>query len=368
VTEPSTPAFVPGLALSRQFYEQAVHPILRSQFPRLKHAAALIGPGSEVLGYDTPISSDHHWGPRVMLFLDESDLGSIGADVTRVLSDQLPHRFMGYPTNFGPPDTIGVRLLVPSSAGPVNHRVELLTVRRFFNDYLGWDPSNVPTLEEWLTFPEHRLRAVTAGAVFSDPAGTLAQVRERLAWYPHDLWLYLMAAEWNRIADEEAFVGRTGDLGDEIGSRLIAGRIVESLMRLCFLLERAYPPYSKWFGTAFTQLACAPTLVPLIAAVLNAVDWREREAALSAAYKDVVMLHNEAGLTEPIDPGTSPYHDRPFQVIHADRIVGILRNVIGDERVRTLPIALGSVNQLVASSTTAEQQAIRMHLRLMYLS
>ena len=57
--------FVAGLDLARQFYEDAVRPLVGE----LPHSAALIGPGSEVLGFDTARSTDHDWGPRLLLFL-----------------------------------------------------------------------------------------------------------------------------------------------------------------------------------------------------------------------------------------------------------------------------------------------------------
>jgi hypothetical protein len=52
-------------------------------------------------------------------------------------------------------------------------------------------------------------------------------------------------------------MARCGDVGDELGSRLVAARLIEELMRLCFLMEKQYWPYAKWFGTAFSKLACA---------------------------------------------------------------------------------------------------------------
>ena len=48
--------FIPGLELARRFYWEAVRPILDADFPGLRHSAALIGAGSEVLGFDTPMS------------------------------------------------------------------------------------------------------------------------------------------------------------------------------------------------------------------------------------------------------------------------------------------------------------------------
>ncbi len=47
------PEFIPGLQLSELYYQEAVEPILEAVFPRLVYSACLIGPGSEVLGYDT---------------------------------------------------------------------------------------------------------------------------------------------------------------------------------------------------------------------------------------------------------------------------------------------------------------------------
>ena len=56
------PEFIPGLELAKLFFHEAVEPVLDSDFPALKYSAALIGPGSEVLGFDTSMSRDHHWG------------------------------------------------------------------------------------------------------------------------------------------------------------------------------------------------------------------------------------------------------------------------------------------------------------------
>ena len=56
------PDFVPGLRLAREFYATSVRPLLQSQFPGLAYAAALLGPGSEVLGFRQPaqIPGDQH--------------------------------------------------------------------------------------------------------------------------------------------------------------------------------------------------------------------------------------------------------------------------------------------------------------------
>ncbi len=57
--------FGPGLRLAGEFYAGAVRPVLDQAFPGLRYAAALLGPGSEMLGFGTGRSTDHDWGPRL---------------------------------------------------------------------------------------------------------------------------------------------------------------------------------------------------------------------------------------------------------------------------------------------------------------
>ena len=63
------PNFIPGLKLSELFYNDVIKEKLEKEYPELEYAAALIGQGSEILGFDDKMSTDHHWGPRLQLFL-----------------------------------------------------------------------------------------------------------------------------------------------------------------------------------------------------------------------------------------------------------------------------------------------------------
>ena len=72
--------FVPGAELGRRFYAEAVRPLLDAEFPGLPYAAAHLGQGSDVLGYDTAMSRDHDWGPTVTLFLPEAEAGRVSID------------------------------------------------------------------------------------------------------------------------------------------------------------------------------------------------------------------------------------------------------------------------------------------------
>jgi len=344
------PDFIPGLKLSELFYSEAAKPILDSFFPQVSHSAALLGWGSEVLGYDDVQSSDHHWGPRFLLFLSPQDHKQHKSAIGETLSQNLPHRFRGYSTSFGDPDEVGVRHLSETESGPVNHMIHIETVEGFFGWYLGCNPYERVAAADWLSFSEHKLLAVTSGKVFHDGLGELEEIRRKFAYYPRDVWLYQLAAQWIKIFEDREFISRCGDVGDELGSMVIASRQVNKLMRLCFLMERKYAPYTKWFGTAFSELECASELGPIFKDVLLSLTWKERESNLARAYRVIARMHNALKITRPIVEDVSNYGGRPYLVFEPPNLIRDILNNFEDEEVKAIKHGLGSVNQFVDST------------------
>ena len=343
---PVTATFLPGLELARLFYAEIVRPLLDQEFPDLPHTAAFIGWGSDVLGFDSARSTDHNWGPRLQLFLSDTGGADRSTAVTSMLADRLPDGFRGYPTVF------------PASGATeasATHWVEVAALRGWLIEALGFDPTEPVTLLDWLATPTQALAEITTGAVFHDglaagAGGGLAAVRATLAWYPDDIWLYIMACQWQRISQEEPFPGRCAEAGDELGSAVVAARLVRDLMRLVLLMQRRYPPYSKWLGTAFARTPAAVELLPVLTAAISAVTWPDRERNLAASYEAAARLHNKIAVTPPVDPAVRPtFYERPYRVLEAGRFVTALRDQICGERVRALPV-IGAVDQFIDST------------------
>ncbi len=179
-----------------------------------------------------------------------------------------------------------------------------------------------------------------------------------MAWYPDDVWLWLLACQWQRIGQEEAFVGRTAEAGDDLGSRLVAGRLARDLIRLCFLIERRYAPYTKWLGSAFSQLEASASVGPALERAVDAREFEPRERALAEACEAIAVRHNRLGLTKPVDPTVRPFYSRPFLVIGATRFVDACLARLDDHVLRSLPL-VGGIDQFSDSTDMATPQAAR---------
>jgi hypothetical protein len=362
--------FTPGLELSRLFFEQAVRPVVESSAPNLQYAAALIGSGSEVLGFDDEMSSDHHWGPRVMLFLNEADHQTTSQLIDSALREKLPPTFLGYSTHFSEPDPNdnNVQRLVEGKPGSINHRVEIFTLRDYLLAYLNFDINLEIEPADWLTFPEQKLRTIAGGEVFRDEIG-MRRTLDRFNYYSHDVWLYLLASGWNRIGQEEHLMGRAGMVGDEIGSALIGARLVRDIMRLCFLMERQYAPYPKWFGTAFKNLKCSRRIAPHLDAALRSAVWQERESHFVPAYEQMAAMHNDLQITERLPAKCADFFGRPFKVINltgdfSERI----RAQIRDPEVKRIAAnkLIGSIDQFSDNTDMLSDAKLRPALRRLY--
>ena len=358
--------FVSGIELSKHYYQEVVKPILDKEFSGLKYSVALIGWGSEVLGYDTEISSDHHWGPRFLIFLTESEYPELKDKISKVLSEKLPYEFMGYSTSFSKAEENGVRISENITSGPVNHMIDFYTIKSLWIMRLKFVPYQHITVLDWLTFSQQRLLALVSGEVYYDGLGELEKIRSKFKYYPNEVWLYILSAQWTKISQEEAFVGRTGDVGDELGSKVVASRIVYELMKLCFLMEQKYYPYIKWFGTAFGKLDIASQLSPTLSKVLSSSSWKEREKHLVESYKIVAEKYNSLKIVESLPVEASLYQGRPYLVIHADQFAEATRKAIKDEQLRNIKVNIGSVDQFTDSSDISEDPLLSKKMKVLF--
>ena len=340
--------FVSGLVLCRDFYRDVLEHRLAAG-----HAAALLGPGSDVLGYDDERSTDHDWGPRCQIFVPPDDV----ADVRDAVARSLPDTYRGWSVAIG------------RDGEEPRPQVVVDTLDHWLSAELGWKvaANHEFTHQDWLVIPQTRLLGITQGAVFADPQGDLERLRRRLAWYPEPVWWWLLACQWRRLAQEEPFVQRTAEAGDDLGSRIVGGRLVRDCIRLAMLMARAYAPYGKWLGTSFCRLDDPDGLGAALSAAMAADTGGDRERALGEAYRLLATRFN--GLAPDLGLGTQlrSFHDRPTQVLGADRFAQAALERVTDARLSHLPL-VGGVDQLIDVTDVLAEPRLASRSRSFYES
>ena len=342
----------PGVALSERFYRKVVAPVLSARYPGLAHAAGRFGSGSDVLGLDDQRSRDHDFGCRLNLLLDPDDAEAV-EPLRSTLESVLPETFEGWPVRFP-----------VSWRATAEHNVDIATVAAFATSRLGVDPTEPLKIEDWLCLTGQSVLEVVAGPVFHDGTRQLAPARQALDWYPDDIWLYVLSAGWARLGQELPFVGRAGEREDEVGSRVIAARLARDLIHLSFLVERRWPPYPKWAGTALRRVPGGQDVVDQLDRALSSPRWSGRQEGLAAAIELVGERQAAAGLPSA-RPAVTPFFDRPFLTPNGAIHQG-LRDAITEPEVRRLPNGVGSVEQWSDTVDVLSHPDRRLGLRLAY--
>ncbi len=242
-----------GLEIAKDFYFSWGKPRLESAFPELNGRIA-VGrvTGSDVIGADDALSTDHNWGPQFTIFLSEADFSAHGEKVSNVMNEAAPNPWNGY------------RL---DGAGDKSVQVE--SIPDWMKTWLGF--SHVPSRnEDWVggidEARESTLYFLRHGAVWVDGSGELSRWREALHFYPEPIWRNRLAEELFRVWQhgEYNFVQRIAKRGNPLAVAMCIGIFVSSVMRTLLLLNRDYAPYWKWLAHEFRKLNEAQHFAPLL--------------------------------------------------------------------------------------------------------
>ncbi len=350
--------FVPARILSRRL-AQEIEPALRELCPRIPLALAMIGPGSDVLGYDTARSMDHDWGPRLTIVVPEHDVESVTAHIESNLASLLPAEIDGCSTRFSRHND---GTLNPDPAGEL-HRIEVTSVPDLLRQHLLIDSLDELTDAVWLSTPMQSLLELTAGEVFVDDTGELTSVRNLLSFYPDHIWRYQLAGLWMRVSQVQPFIGRCFETGDVAGAAAIAMTIQRDLMRIMLLQSRRFAPYSKWLGTAVKQTALSDDF---LAIGLNVTEFEPLEAAVNSVGGALVEQLNELALIPRVDPKPSQFHARPYFVLPAEEIALTLKESVNQWAFAKLENTLGGIDVITDSTDALGSHEFRLAVRSMF--
>jgi hypothetical protein len=287
------------------------------------------------MGYDTEISMDHNWGPRLQIFVDDYFLIK---QIKECLSNELPYRYKSFATNFSNKSYDGTTRMEYSESMPINHLIEVNLFEKYLETNYKINKTNNYSKDDWLKFNDQSLIEITSGEVFYDGLNKLNKTRQELQFYPLDICKLRLAVLWNYIWNKEAFIGRSIEINDYIGLKIHSCRIVNYLIKILFYLEEKYIPYSKWFGTAFSKLKSFTEMETLINKILNCNKPQEIEINLCVLYEKIIEKHNKNNKLPYLKNKTRNFFNRPYKVIFSENIVEELLKSIEDEDIKKINI------------------------------
>ncbi|MDT3425297.1 hypothetical protein J2Z22_000813 [Paenibacillus forsythiae] len=336
-----------GLDLSEEFYWEIVRPILACRFPQLleKHAAGLIGYGSDVLGYDDDLSRDHEWGARCYIWLLDPDYEEYAACLNQAFDEGAPILYKGYPARFSVDDSNEV--LVPYNGKTNIHHVAITSVSRHMRIQLGLHTSQL-SIYDWLVIPEQKLIEWTRGKIFTDPIGEITEARKTLSYLPEAVWRYKLKYAWS--AFRLLYVARLTDIrGESLSARLLINRMVEKAIQLLFLYNKRYRPGTyKWISKELAQISpLANESIELLEGILMEPCVTKAVEQMESVLARLVKQHNDMKLTEYIELEPPIFYARGLQSYSYINIENALFSSLPKE-LQHLEIP-GSLDQFVTS-------------------
>lgn len=359
-----------SLELNRDYYRDCIAEVVATHCPYIatRHAAALIGWGSEVLGNDDERSKRYGWGPRVVLFLAKEDYGVWRQKLSQTLRAHVPLRFQGHPTRVTDP-TLGPPQPLESMEGFL--QIPITTCERFIELYLGVTNIDIQAFplsaRDWLLIPEAGLLRLTAGEVYHDGVGEITALREYFGYFPDDVWRYKLAYQWTLLSREIGLIGLCAYRGDTLSARLAIGRSVERIVGLVFLLNRIFKPgYLKWLHRQFYKL---PQLASEIGRDLEetilAKDCWHAVQLFYPILDKLIDYQSTCADIPPVDYRRPAELDRGFFAYDLEPVIRSLRESIHGELCE-VSFPIGTVDQWLGDQPLLMSPAQLKSLRCIY--
>ncbi len=215
-----------GMKIARDFFHNEVFPIFKKTFLNLieKTAFGLVGQGSECFGFDDEISTDHDFGKRCCIWLDD--------EISIKNKEEIENYFK-----------------------KINGNIQVYYVSEFYKYYTLFK-DGPRTLEEFRKVPSDLLAVATNGEIFYDSLGKFTEIRERLLkFYPQDLIYKKMAFCLNKIAQSGQYnYGRCLKRNNFIGCEMALSEFIKYYCHFWHLVNKKYMPFYKWYQKSLEKL------------------------------------------------------------------------------------------------------------------
>lgn len=258
-----------------------VSDFIKTNLPKLheKICLALVGTGSECLGFDDEISEDHDFSSRCQLFLDDEDYNL-------------------YKSNLESSLKILCKEIEAKCVVLENVNIEIISISDFYKYYTLFE--NGPKTEyEYRKVPMDLLCVATNGKVFLDNLGKFSEIRNRLLkFYPEDIRLKKIAFQLNKMAQSGQYnYSRMIKRGDTVAANIAQGEFVKHYLEFVHLLNKKYMPFYKWSYKSACSLEILGEFTKVNLKKLSEASIYDKESIIENICLDVVKILNDLGLS-----------------------------------------------------------------------
>lgn len=268
-----------GIELSESFFNDCIFPVLQDNFGSYLDdiSAALLGDGSEVLGFDDEISHDHNYCPRVLLFVVDKKFDLVGDALLKAILDVAPNDYKGFKLQ----------------NNEFRKFIEVVPLEGFFINYLDTDYFPVTSID-WLKLDEQKLLELTSGKIFYDSKNQLRQTIDKIRFYPKDVKYFLLSTCYSRLS-EVGGIERSIIRKDFISVDMYRSYFVYFAIKTFHLYKNRFCPYRKWMGINLETLGCeGEELKSKIESLLSTSDYSK----IRFGIKDILNFISKAIFTE----------------------------------------------------------------------
>lgn len=240
-----------GLEIAEQCFNSWCLPSLQRNFPDIsERVAACVLWGSQAIGNDDIVSTDHEWGPTFELVLTEDDYAKTGISLQAHLNDTGKTDYVGYAM------TPGSRNLREKSARGENildANVHVSSLPEIMST-LFKHAYPLQGLSSWKYLDESVLYFCRHGKIFYDPLQYLTKELKPYRNYPEPILKRRIVVELRKFCMFASFnYGRIVKRNDPVTLSICRTNLVNSVMTLVMLLNGDYVPYFKWLHTEFLK-------------------------------------------------------------------------------------------------------------------
>lgn len=264
-----------GLELAKRFYLEYGKPMIEKEFGSVANriAVGLAGEGSECLGYDDLLSTDHDFEPGFCLWITKEDEAKFGHSLSRAY-EALPKEFCGFRRN--PIAPVG------------GNRHGVMTIEDFYLRFLGTTTYPL-SIRDWLYLPSSSLLCACNGAVFRDDLGVFSKIRKELQQgYPEDIRRKKIAAHSIFMVQSGLYNYQRCIKRKEFGAAQLAiFSFVRHGISTAYLLNRRYEPFYKWAYRGFDEFSCCKEIGDSLAALSQLGNQEEEVDAKIASMEEI---------------------------------------------------------------------------------